>query len=47
MNLIQLRITASRANRGNSVTKSIAQENVQWGYEGKGASDLGPRTFDR
>jgi len=34
MNLIQLGITASRANRGKSVKKSIAQGIVHRGYEG-------------
>jgi hypothetical protein len=33
MNLIQLGITASRANRGKSVKRSIAQRMVRRSYE--------------
>ena len=33
MDLIQLGITASRANRGKSVNRSIAQRMVRQGYE--------------
>ncbi len=35
MNLIQRGTTASRANRGKSVKKSIAHSNYYGGYQGK------------
>src|SRR5579863_3812039 len=42
MNLVQLRTTASRANREKSVKNSIAQRIVQWSYRGN--TELGDAT---